>query len=136
MLRPVAVALIALLLVAPQHNIDAHAANFAATPLNDLGTGTSLGFEGGLYENGTNQPPADHLSVGLARKALVRPLDTNGNPSPTGKIVLLSIGMSNTTQEFCSASGSPPCDSFTFTGQALANTTVNHTTLTIANGAY
>ena len=106
MLRPIAVAIVAVLLLASHHHTPALAANFAATPLNDLGAGTYLGFEGGLYENGTNQPPADHLSVGLARKALVRPLDTNGSPSATGKIVLLSIGMSNTTQEFCSASPS------------------------------
>jgi hypothetical protein len=54
--------------------------------------------------------------------------------SPTGKIVLLSVGMSNTTDEFCSG-GSATCDSFTFMGQAAANAGVNHTTLAIANGA-
>ena len=64
MLRPIAGAFFALLLlvVAPQQHTAALAANFGATPLNDLGSGTYLGFAGGLYENGTNQPPADHGS--------------------------------------------------------------------------
>jgi hypothetical protein len=109
---------------------------FSATPLMDLGQQTYLGFAGGLYENGSNQVPSDHASVGQVRSELVQPLDTNGSPSSSGKIVLLSVGMSNTTQEFCSAAGSPPCDSYTFIGQAATDPSVNHTTLTIVNGAY
>ncbi len=108
---------------------------FSATPLMDMGQQTYLGFTGGLYENGTDQVPADHATAGQTQATLVRPLDTNGNASPSGKIVLLSVGMSNTTDEFCSAGGAPPCDSFTFMGQAAASPNVNHTTLAIANGA-
>lgn len=104
-------------------------------PLNDLGTATYLGFPGGLYPNGSNSVPAQHNSAGLARANAIQPLDLNGNPSPTGKIVLLSIGMSNATQEFCSQSSNLPCDSWTFTGQALADAAVNNTTLAIVNGA-
>ena len=53
-------------------------------PLNDLGNGKYLGqFEGGLYEHGANVPPADHEATGLGQAALVRPLDRNGNPSPS-----------------------------------------------------
>jgi hypothetical protein len=111
-------------------------APFSATPLNDLSAQTYLGFAGGLYENGTNSIPVDQSTVGAARAAMVHPLDTNGNPSAGGKIVLLSVGMSNTTQEFCSAAASTPCDPYSFTGQAAANPSVNHTTLAIANGAY
>ena len=107
----------------------------AVTPLNDLGSGTYLGFQGGLYEAGSNGIPTDHAAAGSTRAAAVRPLDTSGNPSATGKMVLVSIGMSNTTQEFCSASSAPPCDSWTFMGQAAADAGVNHTSLAIVNGA-
>lgn len=103
--------------------------------LNDLASGTYLGFPGGLYPGGSNTVPAQHNTVGLNRANAVQPLDLNGNPSPSGKIVLLSVGMSNTTQEFCSASSELPCDSWTFMGQAAADPSVNRTTLAIVNGA-
>jgi len=105
------------------------------TPVTDMGTQTYLGFSGGLYPNGSNAPPADHASAGLARAAAVQPLDTAGNPSPNGKIVLLSIGMSNTTQEFCAANGIPSCASWSFVGQAIADPAVNRTSLFFVNGA-
>ena len=35
--------------------------------------------------------------------AQIQPLDANGNPNAGGKIVMISVGMSNTTQEFSSA---------------------------------
>jgi len=105
------------------------------TPISDMRSQTYLGFSGGLYENSTNVPPADHAAAGAVRAALVQPLDTSGNPSAAGKIVLLSIGMSNTTQEFCSGGGLPPCDAWTFVGQALTDAAVNHSTLLLINGA-
>lgn len=108
---------------------------FSAQPINDLGAGTYLGFSGGLYPNGSNAAPAGHRSTGLARGLAVQPRDTSGNFSATGKVVLLSVGMSNTTQEFCSAGGGLPCNSWTFMGQAAADPSVNKTTLVIANGA-
>ncbi len=82
-----------------------HAANCANTsvgftPLIDLGTGTYKGYKGGLYGSDKNAPPAAYLKYGLARARAVKPLDANGKPSADGKIVLLSIGMSNTTIEF------------------------------------
>jgi hypothetical protein len=104
-------------------------------PLMDMGSSTYLGFGGGLYENGTNAPPADHAEQGRVQAMNVRPLATNGQPSSDGKIVLLSIGMSNTTQEFCSANSALPCDAWTFMGQAAADPSVNDSTLAIVNGA-
>jgi hypothetical protein len=69
-------------------------------PLTDLGRGLYQGQEGGLYPGGVNVPPSQHLKAGLALAKQIAPLDAQGKPSPDGKIVLLSIGMSNTTQEF------------------------------------
>jgi Putative Ig domain/Abnormal spindle-like microcephaly-assoc'd, ASPM-SPD-2-Hydin len=62
--------------------------------LPDLGTGSYMGTEGGLYPGGSNVRPADHEADGLALAGSIVPLDSNGNPSPTGKYVLLSIGVS------------------------------------------
>lgn len=110
------------------------AAAFSATPLNDMGAATYLGFAGGLYPGG-NLVPAAHGAAGAVRAAAVTPLDTNGNPSAGGKIVMVSIGMSNTTQEFCSQSNPAPCNSWSFVGQSAADAAVNHTTLVLVNGA-
>jgi hypothetical protein len=105
-------------------------------PLIDLGSGTYKGFSGGLYSAGANVEPAAHATAGHARAQSVVPLDTSGAPSAGGKIVLLSIGMSNTTQEFCAAgSTASVCSSWSFMGQAAADAAVNQTTLTIVNGA-
>ncbi len=105
------------------------------TPLTDLGSGTYLGFSGGLYPGGSNSIPSDHLSAGLNFAGQIRPLDTNGNPSSTGKYVLLSIGMSNTSNEFCAPGTTTQCTPETFMPQAAADPTVNHTGLVIVNGA-
>lgn len=110
-------------------------ARFSATPLSDLGSQTYRGFSGGLYENGANNPPADHSAAGLAAAANIRPLDAGGLPSPQGKIVMISVGMSNTTQEFCAQNSLGPCNPWTFSGQAAVDPDVNKTTLLIVNGA-
>jgi hypothetical protein len=108
----------------------------ALTPLNDLAGGLYLNqFQGGLYPNGSNDVPAAHAAEGLSRAVAIQPLNTLGEPSADGKYALVSIGMSNTTQEFCSQSGSAPCDPWTFMGQALVHPQVNQTTHAIVNGA-
>jgi hypothetical protein len=68
-------------------------------PLPDLGKGMYKGEQGGLYPDGENTPPPAHLKAGMALAKAIVPLDANGQPSATGKIVLITIGMSNTTQE-------------------------------------
>ncbi len=70
------------------------------TALTDLGTGTYQGYEGGLYPNGSNVRPASHDSDGVGFALGIQPLDSNGNPSPTGKYVLMAIGESTAQQEF------------------------------------
>jgi hypothetical protein len=134
-----AVPLLAVLTLAP--GPEAWGSNCAGTsvgfkPLNDLGTGKYLGqFQGGLYPGGSNTPPTAHHQEGLARAAAIQPLNTSGQPQANGKIVLLSIGLSNTTQEFCSQGGGEPCASWTFMGRAAADPTVDKTHLVIVNGA-
>ena len=70
------------------------------TPLNDLAGGAYQGYEAGLYLGGDNYPPLDYKWMGRAHCQAVQPLDQNGQPNANGRIVLLWIGMSNTTQEF------------------------------------
>ena len=102
-------------------------------PLTDLPS--YFGIRGGLYPNGLNQLPADHDSAARARRNRIRALDVNGDESPFGKYVLISIGMSNTTQEWCSKTSGPPCASWTFMGRAAADPAVNKHSLVIVNGA-
>ncbi len=72
--------------------------------LTDLGTGfyegNTTSGEGGLYPNGSNVRPAVQDAYGLTLAQGIQPLDTNGNPSPTGKYVLLAIGESTAQNAF------------------------------------
>ncbi|MEX2110266.1 MAG: hypothetical protein WD802_06665 [Gemmatimonadaceae bacterium] len=101
----------------------------------DLAARTYFGYVGGLYQGGLNQPPPFHDSAVRARRNRIRPLDVNGDEHPFGKYVLLSIGLSNTTQEWCSPSGAPPCTSWSLMGRAATDLAVNRTSLVIVNGA-
>ena len=99
-------------------------------PLNDLGNSeyvrldnSPTGFTGGLYPLGRNTRPAAHNEAGLAMAAQIVPRDVNGNPDPNGKIVLLSVGMSNTAGEFG-----------LFENQAVHDASLNPH-LVLANGA-
>jgi len=69
-------------------------------PLPDLGKRTYKGEEGGLYPGGENSPPPEHLRTGQAQAPKIVPLDAAGRPSPDGKVVMISVGMSNTTMKF------------------------------------
>ena len=69
-------------------------------PVTELVDGKYKGQTGGLYGNGKNTPPASHQAAAKKELTKIQPLDTNGEPSKDGKIVLISLGMSNTTQEF------------------------------------
>ncbi|MBK8552544.1 MAG: hypothetical protein IPL53_16340 [Ignavibacteria bacterium] len=71
------------------------------TPINDLGAEYFRGYQGGLYPSGSNIRPFIHNNDGINIANNILPLDTAGNFDPVnGKIVLLSIGMSNTAIEF------------------------------------
>lgn len=103
-------------------------------PLTELPPDRYLGFEGGLYPGGGDAPPAEHAAEGARRAALVQPLDGLGRPDANGRIVLLSIGMSNTTREFCG--GAQPCHPWTFGGQASEDPLVDHADVAIVDGAF
>lgn len=92
--------------------------------LTDMGTRTYHGFDGGLYPGGSNTIPTDHLARGQAAAARIRRRAPDGSLSATGRYVLLSIGMSNTTQEFSA-----------FIPSAAADAQVNKAALAIVDGA-
>jgi hypothetical protein len=99
-------------------------------PLSDLGAGLYLSrFQGGLYPNGSSVLPQGHALAGLAAASDIVPRDVGGSPDGrNGKIVLLSVGMSNASLDFC-------CTPESFAGQAAIHPSVNHHTLAIINGA-
>ena len=114
-------------------NADCSLTNVGLTALPDLGWATYSNnnryFTGGLYANGANQRPAAHEAAGLRiATEEIQPLDTNGVPATNGSIVLLSSGMSNTTQEWASKGTNH------FTAQALRDPSRNPR-LTIIDGA-
>ena len=68
-------------------------------PLIELGKGLYQGIEGGLYPGGVNARPTGH-DDDADRTARLMLLDAAGQADAVnGRIVLLTIGMSNTTQE-------------------------------------
>ncbi len=69
-------------------------------PMDTLGTGTYLGYEGGLYPGGSDTMPSAHQQFGINLAQGIQPLDANGKPSSTGKYVLLSLGTSDANYEF------------------------------------
>jgi hypothetical protein len=112
------------------------AQTFSATPINDLGTGLYLNqYQGGLYPGGLNDMPAGHSSAGAGFSSDVLPLNIAGKPDPSGKFVFLSVGMSNTNQEFGGTANPVTYQPFSFMGQAAAHPAVNHSSMVLFNGA-
>lgn len=79
-----------------------------SVPLTDLGAdlyvrmdGQETGVRGGLYSGGSNRRPPRHEAAGIQMARQITPLNAAGSPDPTGgKIVMISVGMSNAEQEF------------------------------------
>jgi hypothetical protein len=133
--------MIHLLLAAVLSQANCNHSTVGFTPLTDFQSGESyLGlFAGGLYPDGRNSPPRDHAREGIRSSRKVFPRGPNGVSDPeNGKIVLLSIGMSNTHQEWCGchanggACEGEPCNEWTAMPQiqALAGPSV-----VVVNGA-
>ena len=80
---------------------DCSLTSIGVPPLSDLRQ-TYRGFAGGLYPDGRSVRPPSHEAIGLdlAQQAIA-PLDAAGVVDPAnGRIVLISLGMSNTAFEF------------------------------------
>jgi hypothetical protein len=58
------------------------------------------GEDGGLYGEGRNEPPEALRAAAKIELKRITPLDSHGKPAKEGKIVLISVGMSNTNGEF------------------------------------
>lgn len=58
------------------------------------------GEDGGLYGKGSNEPPEALQKQAADVLKQFQPLDAGGKPSASGTIALVSISMSNATQEF------------------------------------
>jgi hypothetical protein len=58
------------------------------------------GEDGGLYGSGSNEPPKAHQLAAQKGLQKITPLDAQGKPAKDGKIVFISLGMSNTAGEF------------------------------------
>ncbi len=70
-------------------------------PLSDMTAEDKYeGEDGGLYGKGSNEPPEALKKSAEAALALIKPLDAEGKPADSGRIVFVSISMSNATQEF------------------------------------
>jgi hypothetical protein len=70
-------------------------------PLNEMSAADKYkGEDGGLYGEGRNEPPAAHRAAAKRATENIKPLDADGRPAADGKIGLVSISMSNATQEF------------------------------------
>ena len=81
---------------------DCRLTSTATIPVNDLGRRSYNGVVGGLYPNGTNNPSPAHLNAGInIATNQIKPLNNTGAVDlARGRIVFISVGMSNTTMEF------------------------------------
>ena len=71
------------------------------TPLTEMSADDEYhGEDGGLYGAGRNTPPDSHRMAAELELAQIQPLNAAGEPADDGRIVLISISMSNATQEF------------------------------------
>lgn len=71
------------------------------TPLTDMTADDQYeGEDGGLYGKGSNEPPEALKKSATEALEQIQPLNADGKPSSSGKIVFVSISMSNATQEY------------------------------------
>ena len=93
-------------------------------PITDLGTGYYRGYQGGLYPGGQNQRSGAHLSQTLSQAAQIQPLNSSGQPSANGKIVLIGVGASNPRTEFEAFKQQAQTSGFLKSGTLIINTCI------------
>ena len=85
----------------PQRPAPAPRASIGQKPLSEMSADDRYKNEdGGLYGGGSNSPPDAHRRAAEAELARIQPLNAEGRPAADGRIVFVSISMSNATQEF------------------------------------
>ena len=70
------------------------------SPLSDSAAGRYRGRPGGLYPGGFSTRPPSHEAAGSGIASAITPLDAAGEPDAAGRIVFISVGMSNTRSAF------------------------------------
>ena len=116
-------------------NASALPTDVSGVPLTDMRDHTYKGFSGGLYPGGGSVMPVEHAHAGIVRGRAVQPRRQDGTISATGRYVLLSVGMSNTSAEFCGKDTTVDCDSTSFMLKVDADPSVNHSALVVVNGS-
>lgn len=95
------IGVLTLALMASAGSADAGGTSTGMVPISELPPALYQGFEGGLYPLGLNTPPAAHAAAAHAAAQQIVPRDAAGEVDfANGKIVMVAIGMSNTTHEF------------------------------------
>lgn len=109
----------------------------AKVPLLDMNGVAYLGtYEGGLYPEGKNEIPDAHYQAGVEIARQIEPLNLQGQPDPNGKIIMTSVGMSNTSSMFCGvADPNDPCKQGTFMSRFLDNQSTYNANLVLIDGA-
>lgn len=88
-------------LAATQPDAQPQATSVGLKPLTEMSASDRYkGEDGGLYGAGKNEPPGAHLAAAKRETSRIAPLDAAGMPDSRGTIALVSISMSNATQEF------------------------------------
>jgi hypothetical protein len=86
----------------PGFAADCASSSLGFKPLTELGSGSYKGEKGALYPGGSNKRPSSHTTIGKSlAEQRVLPRNPAGTPdAKNGKLVFLSIGMSNAEAEF------------------------------------
>lgn len=81
--------------------LDSGKTSVGLKPLNEMTVEDRYkGEDGGLYGGGRNDPPELHRLAAQGAVNKITPLDAQGKPAKDGRIVFISLGMSNTYGEF------------------------------------